>query len=510
MAQEKLTLLLEIYKDNPRALVKIEEYIENKLPKLLQTFIDREKRRVTLEYQMEKYINIFLSDPHTQFFYIPVSNTFIHYNGEHYKLITEDTIWHIILSDISLKQILMDWKYKVKTKIIKHIKERNIIYSIPESTTIQFILNFLTPMFFRTKEEAKYFLTCLGDNIFKKSSSVSLQDPLIHIVQPYSKPFISYIQQTSYFLFKQAINPTLSFRYYLPALTDYNHCRLIHFNSVISQLQFWKSFIKGNLLDIIAVSSHYRTRFMNSDKFILFHSHNKDLKTYTLYMDGKNKENIIDDFMKSYLVENKNKNIDNQQMLFLWKDYLSINSFPFFFDAQQLYSILKTKLTYNQSQNTFSAIFSPHLCYIYCFIKFWKDHIYIKSESDFELGELCTMYNNANSNMDINENKMHSLIKHFYPQYIIQGEKYILNIGSDLWDKEREITQFLNYLKISYPSASGETISFYKVYNLYCNYAKDAKFKYIPSKKYFEKIIQKIIPSEFLSEISILKEYWDY
>ena len=29
MAQEKLTLLLDMYKDNPKALLKIEEYLEN-------------------------------------------------------------------------------------------------------------------------------------------------------------------------------------------------------------------------------------------------------------------------------------------------------------------------------------------------------------------------------------------------------------------------------------------------------------------------------------------------
>ena len=92
---------------------------------------------------------------------------------------------------------------------------------------------------------------------------------------------------------------------------------------------------------------------------------------------------------------------------------------------------------------------------------------------------------------------------------MIQGEKYILNIGSDLWDKEKEIRQFLEYLKIYYEATVEDALSFYKVYILYCNYAKDVHFKYIPSKKYFEKIIQKIIPSEFLTEISILKEYWD-
>ena len=510
MAHEKLSMLLETYSDNPGALHKIEEYISTKLPKYIQSFIDREKRRETLEFHMEKYINIFLSDPNTQFYYIPVSNTFIHYNSEHYKLITEDNIWHIILSDISSKQILMDWKYKVKTKIIKHIKERNIIHSIPESNTIQFILKFLTPMFFRTKEEAKYFLTCLGDNIFKKtSSSITLKGPLIHIFQSYSKPFISYIQDISYFLFQQAINPTLSFRYYLPPLTDYNHCRLIHFNSALAQLQLWKSFIKCNLLDIIAVSSHYSKRFSNSDSFIMFHSHNKDLRTYTLYMEGKNDENIINDFMKSCLIEDTKQSIGDKKMLFLWKDYLFTHSFPYFLDDQSLLTILHSKLTYNQNEKTFSNLFSPYLCYVHSFMQFWKDHIYINPESDFELGELCTMYNNTNVTMNIDETKMHSLIKHFYPHFMIQGEKYILNIGSDLWDKEKEIRQFLEYLKIYYEATVEDALSFYKVYILYCNYAKDVHFKYIPSKKYFEKIIQKIIPSEFLTEISILKEYWD-
>ena len=70
----------------------------------------------------------------------------------------EDIIWHTILSDISEKGVLLDWKYLVKTKIIKAIKERILLSAIPESETIQAVISFLTPGYFTTKEEVKYHL----------------------------------------------------------------------------------------------------------------------------------------------------------------------------------------------------------------------------------------------------------------------------------------------------------------------------------------------------------------
>ena len=157
MSSKALKILTEKYKNNPVILTKITEYIEKQLPKQINAFIDREKRKELLENEMDKYITDFLNSPQTQFFYIQSSNTFIHYDGVNYKKIKEDNIWWIILSDITSKKILLDWKYKVKTKLIKHVKKRKIFRSIPESTTIQFVLNFLTPSILNSKDKAKYF-----------------------------------------------------------------------------------------------------------------------------------------------------------------------------------------------------------------------------------------------------------------------------------------------------------------------------------------------------------------
>ena len=65
---------------------------------------------------------------------------FIFYNGENYSIINEDSIWHLLLSDISTKEELIPWKHKIKNLAIKHIKEKPITQSIPESITIQYVI----------------------------------------------------------------------------------------------------------------------------------------------------------------------------------------------------------------------------------------------------------------------------------------------------------------------------------------------------------------------------------
>ena len=81
----------------------------------------------------------------------------------------EDDIVYNLLSTVSYdNKSLIDWKHKTKISLLKKIKERSIFSVIPESKTIQYVLNLLTPTYFLTKNEAKYFLTCIGDNILKK------------------------------------------------------------------------------------------------------------------------------------------------------------------------------------------------------------------------------------------------------------------------------------------------------------------------------------------------------
>ena len=110
MAQAQLTFLLDKYKDDKKTLQKINEFMISRLPRLLSTYIEKETRKELLEFEMEKYISAFFTDPRTQFYYIPVSNTFVQYDAKHYQVLNEDIIWHTILSDISEKGVLLGQK----------------------------------------------------------------------------------------------------------------------------------------------------------------------------------------------------------------------------------------------------------------------------------------------------------------------------------------------------------------------------------------------------------------
>ena len=74
-----------------------------------------------------------------------------------------------IINKSDYKNIIhVDNKMFIKIKILKEIKEKNSIYdNIPESETIQEIINFLTPTIFPNKEYSKYFLITIGDIILK-------------------------------------------------------------------------------------------------------------------------------------------------------------------------------------------------------------------------------------------------------------------------------------------------------------------------------------------------------
>ena len=505
MAEKKIKELSVRYKDRPLILSKIDDYVENQLPKLIQTFIEREKRQEMLTTQMTNYINAFFSDPQTQFYYIGISNIFIHHTENHYKIIPEDDIWHTILSDISSKKVLMDWKYKVKTKIVKLIREKEIFHSIPESSTIQYILNFLQSTFFKTREQAKYFLTCMGDSILKKNTG------FIHFIDPQYKPFINYIQESCFFFFNNTITPIDSFKYRYHE-HDYKRCRLLYFDILPPFHEYWYPFLKSHILDLIVVSCHYSIRFLNSDNYIINYCHDAKIQDHTLYLKSKNAAQIVDDFITSYLIVGTSQNtlsITWNDMYFLWKEYLKAQYFPNILFKENLKENLIQKLSFNTDTSSFLHVSSIHLNYVRVFGRFWNTTINDISNNNFEIGELCSIYKdwlkiNHPREKCLQENKMMSLIQYFYPQYEICDQKYISNISSTLWNKKRDIRQTLEMLKKTVVGSR----NFYQMYVIYCEYAKKKPFTYIVSKKYFENAIRELISPQYVVGDTIDEAYW--
>ena len=259
-----LNNLYEKYKDQPEVLSKMEEYLNKQFPHALELFVTRINRKQNLEKQSQLYIDKFLNNPEQQYFYNHQTDLFIFYNGENYSIINEDTIWHLLLSDISTKEELIPWKHKIKNLAIKHIKEKPITQSIPESNTIQYVIQHLTPTLFRSKSEAKYFLTVLGDNILKKSTNIT------HFTRLESKDFLTCLQDLIQYVLGCQCNPisSIKFKYYNQ---DFNNCSIFSFNDSVKITSCWNDFLKSHILDLIAVASHYSHQFQNANKYIQNH-----------------------------------------------------------------------------------------------------------------------------------------------------------------------------------------------------------------------------------------------
>ena len=185
------------YNKNKYIQNKIKNYIVNTLPNTLNNLIVNNEKKSIEKIRRENNINEFISKFLTlhKYFYNNSSDIYFCYYNKNYTTIKEDTIISNINNYInkinkidkintykenidSKKQTNINEIYhmreKMKTIILRKIKETHIYTYIPESETIQNIFSLLVPTFFSDKIMAKYFLVCLGDIILKKNNCIFL------------------------------------------------------------------------------------------------------------------------------------------------------------------------------------------------------------------------------------------------------------------------------------------------------------------------------------------------
>ena len=142
---ETLNGLIIKYKDDEYMKQRVYNHIVNYLPNTLDNEMKNHEKRVIrnnyLTNEQHIFIQVFLSK--NKFFYLPNNNFFYEYDGEKYLIVKEDDVIHKLLSSISKDRTLLQWKYKTKINIIKQIKDRSLFSSIPETDTIQNVLNVL-------------------------------------------------------------------------------------------------------------------------------------------------------------------------------------------------------------------------------------------------------------------------------------------------------------------------------------------------------------------------------
>ena len=495
---ENIQILFKKYENDTYMLNRLNYHIMNILPGTLANESKNHEKRIQRNHflinEQQIFIQVFLSKH--QYYYLTNNNTFYQYHENKYYIINEDNIQYQLLSTISRDRTLMQWKYKTKLNIIKQIKERNLFKSIPETDTIQRVLNLLYPSIFSTKDEAKYFLTIIGDNILKKHNEN------MYFIKPKTKKYLFELENICY-MTTGVSNIIHNFVTKYHENYKYESCRILKLNDTTS-MDIWKNILKKNGLDFMCVAAHYSNRYENSDNFI---SNNviEDLKNYTFYLKNSNQSMIFNNFCNHSIESSDDTkySINWKNMHYIWKLYISKFSLPSMIYSNTLKNLLKEKFNYDESIDTFLNVTSKYLPCIRDFIQFWDNNISISIihddfENEFEIDELCTLFKKWNQQKtgNIGEHNVLKILNHYFPNVTILENKYILNISCSLWNKTEDIKLALDSLKEHYNNKKYigvSLISMDDMYDFYLHYCNTNKIigenKYIVSKRYFEKYL---------------------
>ena len=527
--------LYQKYESDPYMISKITSYICTQLPNICEniklTHYQRALRMEELNTEQDAFIQSFLTN--NQYFYASATDKYFFYDGIQYQIISEDDILHKVLSTISNGRNLMSWKQRTKINIMKRIRENSLIQTIPESETIQAVLDALCPSIFATRNEAKYFITILGDNIRRKNTN------LIHYIPQTAKNFLRELNSASQFVLGVSLFQTFKHKFHEHT---YSECRLVNINDIVKQDNSWTNLISLHALDIICVACHYSSRYESSDDYLLKHSHDMDLTMSACYLKDKSQVDIVDRFITSYLDIHKNSAdvanvniIDTQSirgtqitwknMQYLWKHYLDMCGLPSIMFLLTFKTILTDKLMmyYNKDHDTFIGICSKHLPAIQTFLSFWDETIITdETETEFEIDEVVTLFRrwcelNRQTVTTLNDKQILDIIAYFFPAVDIERDKYLAGIRCSMWDKQLDIHIALDSMKgmlrethtgteRSLSPSVNRNIAIYDAYIFYCKYYTNSSDTYhlIVSKAYFEKYIfdtqmQYVIDDKFLS-----------
>jgi hypothetical protein len=469
---ETIKSLCEKYKDDPFMSVKTQSFICQQLPVFLQniekTHNEQVQRINELNAEQDTFIQGFLAS--NRYFYASTTENFFYYDGVNYMNVTEDEILHKVLSTISRDRTLMSWKYKTKSAIMKHIKDNAIFSCIPESFTIQSVLNSLYPAIFSTKTEAKYFLTILGENMMKKQG----EEPLIHIISPVAKTFINSLNAASQMWFGINLNQTFKYKYHV----DHAYSQMRILNLVGSNSNASNASIASNAINLLCVACHYSNRYHSSDNYLVKYSNDSAILDNVFFLKNSTHESLVGLFAGEYIVTKIAHSgpaivqMSWKDMLYLWKHFLESRKLPSVIEKQRLKNILTVMFekNYVEKDEHFVEISSKYLPTVQKFLKFFDDTmVHDDMEPEIEVGELATLFK-QHCGAGISETQIVNILKHFFPDLEIDQDKYIYKMRSTLWDKQVDIMMAMDGLKDKIGAESFASISVYDAYVHYCNY----------------------------------------
>ena len=472
---QQLLHLFEENKHNKEVCDKITSFVCNRLPiEIVCWKKELDKNKIKME--QTNFINCFLNDE--QYYYIKETNTYIKYDNLNYSLISEDELLYFILSAVSKNKLLLSKKQMIKDIIIKEIKLNAFGSGIPESNTIQNIINYLYPVLFKTKSEAKYFLCILGDNILKKESKTS------YITRSSYKIFLEHINNC----FKDYYNYDIinNIYYDIKKITELGNARILDFKESIKNKGFWQHFLDQNVLNIVSIAIHYSQRYDNSEEYL---QDKIEDKNKILYFKNNTKKDILEKFIYKYIVEYEAEKITENELYYIWKLFLIEENIPCIFDLNDHFfkTFNETYKKIKNKNNNYLNIFSEKLLIARQFNSFWKECMKEDKNEMIEISEIFYFFKENNKNSS--EGEIMFLIEYFYPYIKIINNKYIINHSCVLWNKKETIKNAIKEIK---KKCDLNEITNINLYKKYCQHLKKEKNELVVNKTYFMDVIQEV------------------
>ena len=510
-----IDVLANKYKDNPYVIKRLIKHFDDQLSSILEAGdIDhkqREERKHKLLTLSDEFISSFLE--HNLIFYLPASDIYVQYDGENFTKIIEDDSQYLILRAVSNQLVLMPWKHKIKLNIMKRLRERIYNFAIPESSTIQSVIESFYPTVFQTRNEAKYFITLIGDVINKKNQN------LIYLINPRAKSLIQKISSDLVSLRGNHISLLTSQFKFKHHEHNYNDCRILAIQgNGTNQLH-----PKYDSLNLFFVANHYSNRYGSGDEFLNRCSLDSPVQR-AIFLRNHTPESLCELFInEAFEPANNNGNnsehifIDMKNVLYVWKKFLDHRNIPsVIFGSNLKKLLLNFNLPFDSKTETFIGLTSKFLPSANLFLKFWKETMIILNENnidnndqnnefkELEIDEIGMLFrswvrrNKQSSPIPVGDEVILDMIRHFYPNMQIEDDKYILGIQCTLWNKYEDIETFLFNLDVQRQTSNDthSTKSLYNTYSLYCN-EMQSKTVCIANKKYFEKVALDLYPTMF-------------
>jgi hypothetical protein len=512
---------------------RLQTYIKN-LPSLLNSEYELYQKKQSRQTQLYKdkriFIQLFLSK--YRYYYLSTSDMFYEYDGIKYTIVSSDIVIHTILSTITstcldnnseqsqtqpqISQTLMEWKQSTKQSIMRQIKERSLFTSIPESVTIQNVISNIYPTVFETKNQAKYFLTIIGDNLFKKSSE------LIYQVNKKIKANINILEEAAtQLLGVKNIGCNFVTKYH-EGSHPYENCRLMKMNKDVSQT-IWVDILKNVGLDLLCVAAHYSVRYENADNFLDMKG-DEEIKKYAYMLKNTTKENVIEQFIEEYIEEIPATSMEWKNIHFLLKSFLSAYAIPNVIYTQNVKNKMKEQYKYDEEKDSFYGVTSRHLPLAKSFLKFWDINICVVDnnnssfKNEVELDEMVTLFKSWLRDKDttiqtnptilqkhsykgsVVEKDIQRIIEHYKPQIEIIDNKYVINVTCSLWDKIEDIKSSYSFIKNELETNySNEMVSIEELYDFYFKYKKVIKSLLVVSKHFFHSYMNTVaIPNDVI------------